>query len=98
MWLPSRLHSHLVSRFHRLYTRTTAVCIRPSTIRTLDATVLLIEGDDERATEYAASIDDCTVAVASDVETFFDRLDDDLHRPCERPQQRYPNHRTPLRA
>ena len=54
MWLPSRLHSHLVSRFHRLYTRTTAVCIRPSTIRTLDATVLLIEGDDERATEYAA--------------------------------------------
>jgi len=27
--------------------------------RTLDATVLLIEGDDERATEYATWLDDC---------------------------------------
>jgi DNA-binding NarL/FixJ family response regulator len=46
--------------------------------RTLDATVLLIEGDDERASEYATWLDDCTVEVASDAETALDRPDDDV--------------------
>lgn len=46
--------------------------------RTLDATVLLIEGDDERATEYATWLDDCTVEIADDAETALDRLDDDV--------------------
>jgi len=46
--------------------------------RTLNATILLIEGDDERASEYAAWLDDCTVEIAGDAETALETLDTDI--------------------
>lgn len=46
--------------------------------RPIDATVLLIEGDDERASKYQRWLDDYSVETATDAEAALERIDDDV--------------------